>query len=286
MSDDRGPRARLLLTSAQNPRVKEAAGLRERRARERAGRVLVEGAREIDRALRSGWAPLEVFAAEELLSREARALVGELERRLPHASVVGVSAAVFEKLALREGSDGLVVIFERRGVTLAQALGGERPLVLALHGVEKPGNIGALARSADGCGATGMVLLEGCSDPMAPQAIRASLGTVFSVPVATATSEALRAAAEMRGLSVIAAALGEAARPPWEHRLAEGAIVLLGAEATGLPDAWLASATGRVLIPMRGIADSLNVAAAGAMLLYEALKQRSASPDGGAHRGR
>jgi len=268
-------RAGLVLTSPQNPRVKEAAALRERRARERSGRVLVEGAREIGRALRSGWAPVEAFVADELLSSEARAIVDALGGRLARNAVVGVSAAVFEKLAVREGSDGLVVIFERRHVTLGEALAGERPLVLALHGVEKPGNIGALARSADGCGVTGMVLLEGCSDPMAPQAIRASLGTVFSVPVAVATSEDLKVAVAARGLPVLAAALGEAARPPWEHALGDGAVILLGAEATGLPGAWLESATGRVLIPMRGIADSLNVAAAGAMLLYEALRQRS-----------
>ncbi len=257
-----------VITSAQNPRVKDAAALRDRKERERRQRILVEGAREIERALRSGWVVDSAFVCHELLSEDARVVLPRLVR------ISAVSAHVFDKLAMRDGSDGLAVIFQTKAVALDAALAGAAPLVLALHGIEKPGNLGALLRTADGIGATGVVCLEGTSDALSPNAIRASLGTVFALPVAVATTADLLTAGRARGLSFYAAALGEAARPPWQHDLRGPTCLVLGAEATGLPEAWLAAADARVLIPMRGIADSLNVAAAGAMLLYEALRQR------------
>lgn len=266
----------LHITSAQNPRVKDAAALRERKEREQRQRILVEGAREIGRAIASGWRVESAFVCRELLSDAAQALLRTL---VSDRGVTSVSAHVFDKLAMRDGSDGLAVIFHTRAATLADALRATKdkgqPLVVALHGIEKPGNLGAILRTADGIGATGVVLLEGSSDPLSPNAIRASLGTVFALPVAVATSAALLDAGRAAGLTFIAAALGASARPPWQHDLRGPVCLVLGAEATGLPEAWLATADQRVLIPMRGIADSLNVAAAGAMLLYEALRQRN-----------
>lgn len=261
----------LEITSTANPRIKEAAALRERKERERTGLVLVEGAREIARALDAGWQVDTAFVCEVLLSAPARAL---LERVHATRGMASVSAHVFDKLAVRDGSDGLAVTLRARPRALEDALAGARPLVIALHGVEKPGNLGAILRTADGIGATGVVVLEGGSDPLSPNAIRASLGTVFALPVATATSEALLALGRERALRFYAAALGASARPPWACDFTTPTCLVLGAESTGLPDLWLTHAE-RVQIPMRGIADSLNVSVAGAMLLYEALRQRS-----------
>ncbi len=265
----------LHITSAQNPRIKDAAALRDRKEREQRQRILVEGAREIGRAIASGWRVESAFVCRELLSDAAQALLRTLAS---DRGVTSVSAHVFDKLAVRDGSDGLAVILHTRGATLTEALrpaNSAAPLVVALHGIEKPGNLGAILRTADGIGASGVVLLEGCRDPLSPNAIRASLGTVFALPVAVATTAALLDAGRLAGLTFFAAALGASARPPWQHDLSGPTCLVLGAEATGLPEAWLSAADRRVLIPMRGIADSLNVAAAGAMLLYEALRQRS-----------
>lgn len=151
------------VTSAQNPRIKDASALRDRKARERAGLLLVEGAREIGRALASGFEVDTLFFCPELLSPEARPLLA----RLAGARATSVSDHVFDKLALREGSDGLVVTLRQRPVALDQVLApraDRAPLVFALHGVEKPGNLGAILRTADGIGASGVVLLEGTGD--------------------------------------------------------------------------------------------------------------------------
>lgn len=261
----------LEITSTANPRIKEAAALRERKERERTGLLLVEGATEIGRALDAGWEVDSAFVCEPLLVPRSEAV---LARLAPKRGLATVTAHVFDKLAVRDGSDGLAVVLRARPRALEDALAGPRPLVIALHGVEKPGNLGAILRTADGTGATGVVVLEGGSDPLSPNAIRASLGTVFALPVATATSDALLALGKERGLRFYAAALGASARPPWACDFTPPTCLVLGAEATGLPDLWLTHAE-RVLIPMRGIADSLNVSVAAAMLLYEQLRQRS-----------
>jgi TrmH family RNA methyltransferase len=262
----------MLITSAQNPRVKATAALRDRKERERTGLVLVEGGREIARALRAGLAPTGGFICEGISGRVTE-LVSAVEARLGR-TLVAVTEHVFDKLAVRDGSDGLVVTFERPRVDLGALHARPPALLLAVHGVEKPGNLGALMRTADGAGASGVVALEGSVDPYAPQAIRASLGTVFSQPVIAATSEAFEAHCRESNLQVVAAALRPGSRRPWEVDFTRPTCILLGAEATGLPESWLARATA-VEIPMRGLADSLNVAAAGAMLLYEALRQRA-----------
>jgi len=266
----------LHITSAQNPRIKEAAALRDRKEREQRQRILVEGAREIGRAIASGWRIDSAFVCRELLSDAAHTLLRTLTAG---RGITSVSAHVFDKLALREGSDGIAVVMQMRSTPLADALQSRRgcpPLVVALHGIEKPGILGAILRTADGIGASGVVLLEGTSDPLSPNAVRASLGTVFALPIAIATTDALLASGRAAGLQFFAAALGATARPPWQHDLRGPTCLVLGAEATGLPEAWLAAADQRILIPMHGIADSLNVAAAGAMLLYEAMRQRCA----------
>ncbi len=263
---------RLLITSAQNPRIKATAALRDRKEREQTGLILVEGAREIERALASGLNPTSAYVCEELATRIPK-LVEVLDKRLG-AQRVSVAPHVFDKLAVRDGSDGVVVTFERPRTSLEMLVSKPLPLILAVHGVEKPGNLGALLRTADGAGASGVVVLEASVDPFAPQSIRGSLGTVFSQPVVNATSEALRDLCARHGITIVAAALTDRSTLPWEVDFKGPTCVLLGAESTGLPAAWLAPPTRVVKIPMLGLADSLNVAAAGAMLLYEAVRQR------------
>jgi TrmH family RNA methyltransferase len=267
----------LHVTSTSNPRLKSAIALRDRKERERSGRILVEGLREISRALDAGLLPREVWAQEASpagLDASARALLQRCVER--GATPIIAAPHTFAKLALREGDSGVVSIFETPRVDAEATLRTitDRPaLILAVHGVEKPGNLGALLRTADGAGVTAVVVLEGTVDLYAPQTIRASLGTVFTQPVLAMRSLDFRAFCERTATRIVAAALSEGARPPWELDLTGPTALLLGSEAHGLPAEWLADAT-LMQVPMAGAADSLNVAAAGAIALYEALRQR------------
>lgn len=258
----------LVITSTSNPRLKAAAALRDRHERERTNLILVEGVREVERALEAGLRPREVW------------LMGaptEVARRCERlgATLISTSTHVFEKLGLREGEGAIISIFERPVATLDALFADERPLILAVHGVEKPGNLGALLRTADGVGVAGVVVLESSVDVYAPQTIRASLGTVFTQPVVVMDSDGWARACAERGVTVVAAALDARGMAPWAIDMRRPVCLLLGSEAHGLPADWIARAEVAT-VPMRGHADSLNVSAAGAMLLYEALRQRAA----------
>lgn len=257
----------LLITSTSNPRLKAAAALRDRHERERTRLILVEGVREVERALDAGLSPREVWlmGAPTAIARRCEQL---------GAALIATSAHVFEKLGMREGDGAIVSIFERPVARPESLFAGERPLILAVHGVEKPGNLGALLRTADGVGVAGVVVLESSVDVYAPQTIRASLGTVFTQPVVATDSESWARACAERGVAVVAAALDARGKAPWSIDMRRPVCLLLGSEAHGLPADWIARSEVAT-VPMRGHADSLNVAAAGAMLLYEALRQRA-----------
>lgn len=260
------------ISSAKNPRVKDVLALADAKERRRRGAFAVEGAREIDRALRSGFVVREAYYCPELLSDLGRAALATIERSV---KALSIAPAVFAKLAVREGSDGLIAVFAVRTATLASLNLPAAPLLLALEGVEKPGNLGALLRTADGTGCDAVVVLDKTVDPFNPHCVRASLGTVFHVPVVGAGAEEFRAFCDARGIAVQAAALSARAKPWHTADFRGGAAVLLGSESAGLSAYWLERADGIVQLPMRGIADSLNVGAAGAALLYEALRQRT-----------
>lgn len=272
----------LLITSTSNPRLKGAVALRERKERERAGHILVEGLREVSRALDAGLRPIEVWTQEAAATTRVDATTRALVTRCVDRGATSIIASphAFEKLALREGDSGIVSIFETPRLdpeTTLRAQTGRPALILAVLGVEKPGNLGALLRTADGAGVSAVVALESTVDLYAPQTIRASLGTVFTQPVLAMGSPAFRRFCEDTSTPIVAAALTDGARPPWELDLTGPTALLLGSEAHGLPAEWLTGAT-LMQIPMAGAADSLNVAAAGAIALYEALRQRALSP--------
>lgn len=261
-----------LITSLKNPRVKAASELvAKRRARDEAGLFAVEGAREASRALASGFELTQVFACAELAGEEARGFLAAargVER-------LDVTVPVFAKLVVREGSDGVLAIYRQRRRRLADLQLDQTPLILAVHGVEKPGNLGALLRSADGVGVDAVVLLDGTVDVYNPHVIRGSVGAVFALPVVQGTSAEFRAYCKQRGVRILAAALTDGSRVHHEESYVGATAVLVGSEAEGLPEDWVQAADGVVRIAMRGVADSLNVSVAGAVILYEALRQRS-----------
>jgi RNA methyltransferase, TrmH family len=266
------------ITSLTNPRVKAAVRLRDRRERELTGLTIVDGAREILRALDAGARVATAFLADDLLrTPDAHEVADRLRHR---ATTLAVSAAVLAKVAYGERSDGVVAIVETPRLGLADLVVPDDPLIVVVEGVEKPGNLGAVLRTVDGAGADAVVVADPLTDPFNPNAIRASLGTIFALPVIVATSTETLDWLIDRGIRPVAAIVDA----PTEYATVDlrGPLaVILGSEAEGLTAAWHDPRVIAVSIPMRGIADSLNVSIAAAILLYEAVRQRSLPADRG-----
>ena len=261
------------ITSRQNPRVKDAAALRDRRERERQGRILIDGAREISRAIASGLRPLKAFVCNALcVTADARAAVADA--KAAGAEVYEVVPNVYVKLQFGERDDGIIVVAETPRRSLADLRLPSAPLVAVLEGLEKPGNVGAILRSADSAGVDAVVVTDGRTDLFNPNTIRASLGTVFRENVCEATTADTLVWLRQLGLRVIAAR-PDAATEYTAADLRGGLAIVLGSEATGLSEEWRAAHITPVKLPMHGIADSLNVSTTAAVLFYEARRQRS-----------
>ena len=261
-----------VLTSFANPRVKAATALRDRRERDQAGLTLVDGAREVRRALDAGIEVVEAFVCEPLLAGpDARAALDVLcDRGVP---IQPTSESVFAKLAFGERAEGLVAVVRIPSTALADLTLPEDALVVVIEGVEKPGNVGAVLRSADGAGADAVIAASPRTDLFNPNAIRASAGTMFTVPTGAATTPRVIAWLRERGLRIVAARVG-AGRPYTEADLRGPLAIVLGAEADGLTNAWAEDGIEAINLPMLGVADSLNVSISAAILLYEARRQR------------
>ena len=268
------PRPDAPITSTRNPRVLAAAGLRERRAREAAGLTVVDGARELARALAGGARVVEVFADEDRLSAEGHDAVGLA--RAAGAAIVPVGGPVIDRLAYGDRSEGLVATVAIPNLSLAALHLPADPLVVVLEAVEKPGNLGAVLRSADGAGADAVIAADPRTDLFNPNAIRASLGTIFTVPVAAGAGAAVRERLAADGIRVVAARV-DGAVAYTEVDLRGPVALVLGSEADGLTGAWSGEGVTAVSLPMLGVADSLNVSIAAAVLLYEARRQRGAA---------
>jgi TrmH family RNA methyltransferase len=270
-----GPRAELEITSLANPRVKQLVALRQRRARDRAGVTLVEGYEELDLALSAGARPLALYVCPGLDGRDPEPMTGRVAGL--GAEVVRVSRPVFAKIAYRESPDGWLAVLPQVPARLGLLDPGPRPLILVCEGVEKPGNLGAILRTADAVGVAAVIAADPGTDWGNPNVVRASKGTVFAVPVAAAPSDEVLAWIGARSLRLVAAT-PDGDVPLTGADLTGPTAIVVGSEAHGLPAAWLDRADLRVCIPMFGRADSLNVATSAAILLYEALRQRLADP--------
>jgi RNA methyltransferase, TrmH family len=266
------------LTSPSNPRIKSVARLRDRRERESTGLTLVDGAREVRRALQSGVDVVEAFICEPLLAGEdARAALDLLrERDIP---ITATTEPAFTKIAFGDRAEGLLVVVRAPNRGLVDLALPDAPLLVVVEGVEKPGNLGAILRSADGAGADALVAASPRTDLANPNVIRASAGTFFSVPTVAAPTPSVIDWLVERGIRVIAARV-DAEQPYTDADLTGSIAIVLGSEARGLTDAWRAADAQTVRLPMHGVADSLNVSVAAAVLLYEARRQRNRHPDG------
>ena len=259
------------ITSRSNPRLRAAARLRDRGARNETGLTLVDGAREVNRAFEAGVAFEALFVSQELIvTPDAQAALEAA--RVMRIEIVECSKEAFGAVAFGDRAEGLVAIVRPPRMELDDLELSDEPLVVVTEGIEKPGNLGAILRSADGVGADALIAIGG-TDLENPNVIRASLGTVFAMPVVAATpADTVAWLAELE-IRPVAAVVG-APVPYFEANLRGPLAIVLGSEAEGLSKAWRGSNVEAVSLPMLGVADSLNVSAAAAVLLYEARRQR------------
>jgi TrmH family RNA methyltransferase len=240
-----------VITSVDNPRVRDVLRLRKARERRRSGLFIAEGPREVERARAAGLTLVATYFAPSLLEWPG----GE-----------EVSERVLAKMAYRAEPEGVVAVVETPVWELPRA----GSLYLVAVGIEKPGNLGAMARTADAAGADALVVAEAQADPWNPNAIRASTGAVFSLPVVEATLDEIRALPTR-----LLAAMPDAPTAYTEIDLTARTTFAIGAEDAGLPDAWIEAADFAVSIPLHaGATDSLNAATAAAIVLFEARRQR------------
>ncbi len=256
------------ITSLQNERVKQWVRLRDdRRQRQRDSLMLVEGWDEIALALASGCVPQTFIVCPELASHTVP---------MDGVETISVTRPVFEKISYRDNPDGFLAILPIPQRSLQDLRMGERPLLIIAESIEKPGNLGAILRTADAAGVDGVIVCDPRTDLYGPNVVRASRGTIFSVQVAQAANDETYAFLQARGVRVLAATPAATAVYTAENLQAPTAIAV-GTEDKGLTSFWLDHAEARVLIPMLGKVNSLNVSIATALIVYEAVRQRSVS---------
>ncbi|HSM01099.1 MAG TPA: RNA methyltransferase [Acidimicrobiia bacterium] len=264
------------ITSPANPRVKALVRLRNRRERDREKRFLVEGYRELTRALDARVPIEELYVCPDLfLGTNEPELVERA--RAAGADPVTVSDEAFRKASYRDRPEGLLAVARQFPTSLDRLDLTGAPLVLVAEAIEKPGNLGTMLRTADAAGVAGVIVADPTTDPFNPNVVRASLGTLFLVPLAIASTEEAIAALRTAGITIMAAT-PDATIPHHDVDMTGPVAIAVGSEQYGLTGTWLEAADERILIRMPGSVDSLNAAMAAGILLFEAVRQRDSYP--------
>lgn len=268
------------ITSLQNARVKQVVKLSNRRYRDAERLTVVEGVRETGRALQHGVEPCAAYLCPPLLDSEmALALAHQLQTAAENGRfpLFEVTPDVFAKMAYRGQSGGLLLVIPYLSLALSRLSLSHHPFLAVIEGVEKPGNLGAILRTADAAGVDGVIVTQAGTGPGTdlhnPNVIRASLGTLFTVPVAATTTTQLIPWLQERAIQIVATTPG-GDRPYTAVDMTQATAIIAGSEAQGLSQAWFEAAVAQVVIPMVGQTDSLNLATATALLLYEVVRQR------------
>lgn len=258
------------ITSPQNPRIKNIVKLSKHKEREQQNLFVIEGARELSLALAGGYLIKSVFVCPELFTKTD---YPDVLNTLPDAIQFEVNKAVFEKISYRTGSDGLLALTEPKSHTLADLSLSANPFIIILEAVEKPGNLGAILRTADAAAVDAVIICDPATDLYNPNAVRSSVGCLFTVPVAVCSS---REAVDFLRSKEIKSFAAELQASSWyqDADYTVPSAIVMGTEADGLTDFWLSNADSRIKIPMRGKIDSLNVSVSTAVITFEAMRQR------------
>lgn len=261
------------IDSVDNPKIKALSKLKELKGRREAGQFLIEGSRETLRALQAGEDVTTLLYVPDLLDEEGQEVVSQVEEKKVEG--LELSQRAFLKLTVRQNPDGIIGVANIQTKTLADIPTKENALILVIDGLEKPGNVGALLRTADAVDVDAVIVTGFGTDLYNPNVIRASMGSLFSRPVLSLEASEVIGFLQRNNFKIVAAT-PHTKKVYWAEDFTKSTAIVLGEEHEGLSKAWLEAATTHVTIPMSGLADSLNVATAGALLLYEALRQRNA----------
>lgn len=252
------------ITSTQNPKVKRLAALQQKSAeRRREGVFVVEGRRELDHCIEAGYEVESIFVCQDIVP----------DNLPPAAKTYDVSTRVYERIAYRGSTEGIVAIVYAKQLTLNDLKLDDKPFVVVLESVEKPGNLGAVLRSADAAGVDAVIVCDPLTDLYNPNLIRSSIGAIFTVPCVACTSDECIRFLKERGIQILTAQLQDS-RLYYDVDMRRPTAIVMGTEATGLTQQWRLAADAHIRIPMLGRLDSLNVSVSAAVLMYEAVRQR------------
>ena len=259
-----------IISAPHNPKIKKLLLLQQKAAeRRRSGLFVVEGQRELQHCIDAELEIDSIFFCPEILANHA-AVIATLPRT---ARRYEVTAGVYDKIAYRGGTEGIIAEVKSKSLNLNDLRLKENPLVIVLESVEKPGNLGAILRSADAAGVDAVVVCDPLTDIYNPNLIRSSIGAVFTVPCVACTTEECIAFLKTKGIQILTAQLQDS-NLYYDTDMTRGTAIVMGTEATGLTDAWRQAATRHIRIPMLGRLDSLNVSVSAGILLFEAVRQR------------
>lgn len=255
------------IESLQNPRIKNLLKLQEKsRERKNQGLFLVEGTQENELAIKGGYEAVEVYICEDIY--EATIPFGK-------AKQFEVTRAIFEKIAYRKSTGGVIGVYKTKSSDLNDLSIPENPLVVVLEAVEKPGNLGAVLRTGDGAKVDAVIVCDETVDFFNPNVIRSSVGTLFTNQIASASKEDVLQFLKQRNIQIVSTFLRDETISLYEADFTNGSAIILGTEATGLSDFWADNSDALIKIPMLGFVDSLNVSNAAAICVYEAVRQRN-----------
>lgn len=255
------------LTSAQNPKIKQLVALQQKSSLRRDSALfVVEGRRELDHCLHAGFEMESIFVCPDIFDGDPCGF--------GCSKVFELSREVYGKVAYREGTEGIMAEVRYKELTLDDLEVGDSPLVIVLESVEKPGNLGAVLRSADAAAADAVIVCDPLTDLYNPNLIRSSIGAVFTVPTVLCSSEEAIAWLKDRGIRILTAQLQDSSSY-YDTDMKTGTAIVMGTESTGLTDAWRNAADAHIRIPMLGRLDSLNVSVSASILMFEAVRQRN-----------
>lgn len=260
----------MTITSLQNNAIKNIVKLGKNRERQQQGLFVIEGARELSLALRANYTIESVYVCRELFETTK---YPDVLDALPNNIVFDITHEVFSKIAYRENSDGVVALAKPKKHGLDNLVLSDNPFIIILESVEKPGNLGAILRTADAAAIDAVVVCQPQTDLYNPNVIRSSVGGIFTVQTAVCTSEEAINWLRSKNIASYAAEL-EAAEYYQDTNFTNASAIVMGTEADGLTPIWLNNADKRIKIPMRGEIDSLNVSVSTAVLTFEAMRQR------------
>ena len=263
------------ISSLQNARVKQLVLLQQKsQERRRTGLFVVEGQRELMHCVEAGYEVVEAFVKSHTPPSAFRSALPLCSAKNPPPSAIyEVTPQVYEKIAYRGSTEGIVAVVRERRLTLDALQLSASPLIVVLESVEKPGNLGAVLRSADAAGADAVIVCDPLTDLYNPNLIRASLGACFSVPLIACSSEECIDFLKQKNIRILTAQLQDS-KLYYDTDMQGPTAIVMGTESTGLTDQWRQAADAHIRIPMLGRMDSLNVSVSAAILLFEAVRQR------------